>query len=72
MVALAAGQSEDGRDRGRGVDKEIERLGESVCAGMGRLFEGVNDVPASLLHGDLWGGNCGFVGAGEPVLFDPA
>ena len=27
---------------------------------------------ASLLHGDLWSGNYGFVEAGEPVIFDPA
>lgn len=27
--------------------------------------------PASLLHGDLWRGNVGFV-AGQPALFDPA
>jgi len=27
---------------------------------------------ASLLHGDLWGGNWGADGEGEPVIFDPA
>ena len=27
---------------------------------------------ASLLHGDLWGGNTGFLADGTPVLFDPA
>jgi fructosamine-3-kinase len=27
---------------------------------------------ASLLHGDLWGGNVGFLADGAPVLFDPA
>jgi len=26
----------------------------------------------SLLHGDLWGGNAGFLSNGAPVLFDPA
>ncbi len=26
----------------------------------------------SLLHGDLWSGNAGFLGDGGPVLFDPA
>ena len=30
-------------------------------------------VPAaSLLHGDLWGGNWGATADGEPVIFDPA
>ena len=28
--------------------------------------------PASLLHGDLWGGNRAFLPDGSPVLFDPA
>lgn len=28
--------------------------------------------PASLLHGDLWGGNIGALPGGEPVIFDPA
>ena len=27
---------------------------------------------ASLLHGDLWGGNCASDDAGNPVIFDPA
>jgi fructosamine-3-kinase len=27
---------------------------------------------ASLLHGDLWSGNYGFLKSGEPVIFDPA
>jgi protein-ribulosamine 3-kinase len=27
---------------------------------------------ASLLHGDLWGGNAGATTGGEPVIFDPA
>jgi fructosamine-3-kinase len=26
----------------------------------------------SLLHGDLWGGNLGFLRDGEPVIYDPA
>lgn len=43
-----------------------------------RLIDRLPDVLAdhhpapSLLHGDLWGGNHGFVDNGEPVLFDPA
>lgn len=34
------------------------------------FFGGYRPLP-SLLHGDLWGGNVGYVN-GEPVLFDPA
>ena len=29
-------------------------------------------VEASLLHGDLWGGNWGVLESGEPVVYDPA
>jgi fructosamine-3-kinase len=36
-----------------------------------RLLEGHDPAP-SLLHGDLWGGNAGFLRNGAPVLFDPA
>jgi fructosamine-3-kinase len=36
-----------------------------------RLLEG-HEPPRSLLHGDLWSGNAGFIAGGAPVLFDPA
>ena len=39
--------------------------------GAWQLPEG-HEPPASLLHGDLWSGNVGFLGEGAPVLFDPA
>lgn len=29
-------------------------------------------IEPALLHGDLWGGNAGFLPDGEPVVFDPA
>lgn len=35
------------------------------------LFEDYAPVP-SLLHGDLWSGNAGFLDDGTPVIFDPA
>ena len=35
------------------------------------LLEDHQPAP-SLLHGDLWGGNAGFLKSGAPVLFDPA
>lgn len=31
-----------------------------------------HEVQPSLVHGDLWGGNAGFMDNGEPVIFDPA
>jgi fructosamine-3-kinase len=40
---------------------------DGVC----ELLEGHAPAP-SLLHGDLWGGNAGFLADDRPVLFDPA
>lgn len=53
-----------------GHSGELQELGTAVCERMAALFDGYKPV-ASLLHGDLWGGNWGNVG-GQPVLFDPA
>ncbi len=36
-----------------------------------QLLAGHSPAP-SLLHGDLWSGNAGFLGDGTPVVFDPA
>jgi fructosamine-3-kinase len=33
---------------------------------------GDHEPAASLLHGDLWGGNASFDSEGEPVIYDPA
>jgi fructosamine-3-kinase len=53
-----------------GYKTDLAELGTVLCERMDALFED-SCPPASLLHGDLWGGNWGNVG-GEPVLFDPA
>jgi len=52
---------------GRNLLEKAERLVEAVP----ELLAG-HSPPASHLHGDLWGGNAGFLPGGEPVLFDPA
>jgi protein-ribulosamine 3-kinase len=36
-----------------------------------RLFDGLDAITPSLLHGDLWSGNIGW-SSGKPSLFDPA
>ena len=46
-----------------GAERLLERVPE--------LLDGVDARP-SLLHGDLWGGNAGFLRDGTPVVFDPA
>jgi fructosamine-3-kinase len=44
---------------------------EQLCAAVPALLRGHAPAP-SLLHGDLWGGNVGYLQDGTPVLFDPA
>src|SRR5215831_14880566 len=51
----------------RGLSERGARLLEALPA----LLEG-HQPRASLLHGDLWGGNWLAAATGEPVLFDPA
>ena len=50
--------------------RELEADGERVAARLDNLFRDYRPQ-ASLLHGDLWGGNWG-VADGVPVMFDPA
>lgn len=54
-----------------GYRGKLQELGYKVIAALPELLAGHNPAP-SLLHGDLWGGNHGFLANGTPVLFDPA
>lgn len=57
-----------GRNR---LGRTLAQKGERLLAAVPGLLEG--HAPArSLLHGDLWSGNAGFLADGTPVLFDPA
>jgi protein-ribulosamine 3-kinase len=49
----------------------LARRGSQLLAQLGGLFQGYQPL-ASLLHGDLWGGNWGVDSHGQPVIFDPA
>lgn len=49
----------------------LQRDGEALMARLDGFFTGYRPRPA-LLHGDLWGGNHGFLADGSPVIFDPA
>ncbi len=50
---------------------EIRKPLEKICEALPQLLNA--HVPeASLLHGDLWRGNLGFLAGGAPVVFDPA
>jgi fructosamine-3-kinase len=49
---------------------ELVALGRRLCDGLERWLPA--QVPASLLHGDLWAGNVMFTAPDTPVLIDPA
>lgn len=53
-----------------GASSDLMAKGERLLTKLPSLFRGYTPA-ASLLHGDLWGGNYGYA-EGEPVLFDPA
>ena len=54
----------------RGYGGELQEAGERLIGNLERLLAD-HQPAASLLHGDLWGGNWAAV-AGRPVIFDPA
>ncbi len=54
-----------------GLDPPTVERGMALLDRLPRFFDGYAPV-ASLLHGDLWGGNWGVTADGEPVIFDPA
>lgn len=53
-----------------GFNGQIQTMGTRLLDGIGRFFPGYWPE-ASLLHGDLWGGNWA-ASDGVPVVFDPA
>jgi protein-ribulosamine 3-kinase len=55
----------------KGADNQLLDRGRRLCERIPELFATYRPVP-SLLHGDLWGGNWGATGLGEPAIFDPA
>ena len=54
-----------------GHGKQLQSRGNALLDNLAFFFAGYAPH-ASLLHGDLWSGNIGFLADGEPVLFDPA
>jgi len=54
-----------------GFSSSLLHKGECLMAALEGLLAG-HQPQASLLHGDLWGGNWGVDDSGAPVLFDPA
>jgi fructosamine-3-kinase len=54
-----------------GYGGELQRQGEKLMDALPEFFAGYTPQP-SLLHGDLWGGNHGYLADGTPTIFDPA
>ncbi len=54
-----------------GLGKPLLKKGERLLAALPQFLAG-HAPAASLLHGDLWGGNASFLADGTPALFDPA
>ena len=55
----------------KGYNGRLQTDGERLCNDLTVLFENYQPQ-ASLLHGDLWGGNVAVDKQGIPVVFDPA
>jgi protein-ribulosamine 3-kinase len=49
----------------------LQERGRQLLDLLGVFFATYRPAP-SLLHGDLWGGNCGADASGAPVIYDPA
>lgn len=55
----------------KGFGGRLQSLGAGLLVRLDRFFDDYSPQP-SLLHGDLWSGNAGFLSDGQPVVFDPA
>lgn len=55
----------------KGSARRLLQQGQALGERLAGLFHGYQPVP-SLLHGDLWSGNYGYLRDGRPVIFDPA
>jgi len=54
-----------------GFDGELQSAGQHLQQKLAAFFRGYQVQP-SLLHGDLWSGNIGYLADGTAVIFDPA
>ncbi|KAJ2287479.1 hypothetical protein IWW55_006716, partial [Coemansia sp. RSA 2706] len=57
-------------DRAR-FDDNTQKTAEELLSRLPDFFAGI-EIKPSLVHGDLWSGNCAADEHGEPVIFDPA
>jgi len=54
-----------------GYGQALSSVADRLVANFDRLFDHYSPQ-ASMLHGDLWGGNAAALADGTPVIFDPA
>ncbi len=54
-----------------GYGGRLQSLGKRLVEALPAFFTGYTPQP-SLLHGDLWSGNHGYLADGTPAIFDPA
>jgi fructosamine-3-kinase len=54
-----------------GFGETLEMTGNALLQRISSFFPAYSPRP-SLLHGDLWSGNAGFLPDGTPVIYDPA
>ncbi|MBA4142164.1 MAG: fructosamine kinase family protein [Nitrosospira sp.] len=54
-----------------GYSGKLQKQGAQLMEWLNFFFQERQPV-ASLVHGDLWGGNYGFDGTAQPIVFDPA
>lgn len=54
-----------------GYCEKLSALAGKLIGDLPGILDGHEPTP-SLLHGDLWGGNVGFITPDQPILFDPA
>lgn len=55
----------------KGAPSRLIKAGTRLLSRVPAILDN-HHPPASLLHGDLWGGNHAFDEQGDPVIFDPA
>ncbi len=53
-----------------GHGRGLQSHGDRLLADLGAFLD--HQPNPSLLHGDLWGGNLGYLADGSPAIFDPA
>ena len=54
-----------------GYDDLTDMWNNDIAPRLDLLFDDLDDIKPSLLHGDLWSGNIGSAN-GKPSIFDPA